>query len=353
VASPAAPPTTAARWHPWTRDLRTARVLRYAFGVTGAAAVSFAFAWPLFFLTPVLAAVFLALPTPAPSARQVMMMLVSALAAMMLGLCFTLFLLPYPLVYVPMLGLVLFHIYYLLNRGGSMWLVLMALLAILILPMLANSGDLLPTAFAGWFAWSCALAIGAYALAHQLFPNPPGGPPMPPKRPRPQGYVPQAASAALKSTVVILPLTVLFITIDLASQVLVLVMAAIFSLMPDLSKGRQAGTNSLISTLMGGATALLVYLAIVAVPEFHFFVPLMLLITLLFGAAIFSGRPKASYMSSAATTVIVLLGSLMSDDASFSDVFITRLALIFAATIYVVAALRLLNQLFPTPNQQQ
>lgn len=350
----AAPPAVpAARRRLWTQDLRSARVLRYAFGVTAAVAVSFAFAWPLFFLTPVLAAVFLALPTPAPSARQVMRMLSNALLATAFGLGFTLFLLPYPLVYVPMLGLALFHIYYLLNRGGSMWLVLMALLGILILPMLANLGNQLPTVFAGWFAWSCALAIGVYALAHQLFPNPQAGPPMPPKRPRPQGYVPQAARAALKSTAVILPLAVLFITLDLASQVLVLVMAAIFSLMPDLSKGRQAGTNSLISTLLGGATALLVYWAIVAVPEFHFFVALMLLITLLFAAAIFSGRPRASYMSSAATTVIVLIGSLMGDDANFSDVFITRLVLIFAATSYVVAALHLLNQLFPAPNQQQ
>ena len=335
-------------WPGWTQDLRSARVLRFAFGVTAAVAIAFAFAWPLFFLTPVLATVFLSLPTPAPSARQVGSLLLNALAAMLLGLGFTLFLLPYPLVYVPLLGLVLFHIYYLINRGGSMWLVLMALLAVLILPMLTNTAGQLATAFAGWFAWSCALAIAVYAVAHRLFPNPTGGPPMPPAKVRARGYVPQAARAALKSTAVILPLAVLFITIDLASQVLVLVMAAIFSLMPDIAKGRQAGTNSLISTLIGGVTALLFFWAIVAVPEFHFFVVLTFFVTLVFGAAIFSGRPKASYMSSAATTVIVLIGSVMGDDASFTDVFLTRLLLIFAATLYVVAALRVLEHYFPS-----
>ena len=331
----------------WTRDLRTARVLRYAFGVSAAMAIAFAFAWPMFFLTPVLAAVFLALPMPAPSAAQVRSLLVNALAAMLLGLGFTLFLLPYPLVYVPMLGLVLFHIYYLLNRGGSMWLVLMALLAVLILPMLALTGTQLPVVFAGWFAWSCSLAILIYAIAHWLFPNPPGGPAMPPKKPRARGYVAPAANAALKSTVVILPLAVLFITLNLASQVLVLVMAAIFSLMPDLAKGRQAGSNSLISTLIGGGSALFFYWAIVAVPEMHFLLMLSLLVLLVFGALIFSGRPNARFMSSAATTLIVLIGSLMADDANFTDVFLTRLLLIFAATLYVVGALRLLEYYFP------
>lgn len=340
-------------WPRWTRDLRSARVLRYAFGVSAAMAIAFAFAWPLFFLTPVLAAVFLALPAPAPSAAQVRSLLLQALAAMSLGLGFTLFLLPYPLVYVPMLGLVLFHIYYLLNRGGSMWLVLMALLAVLILPMLALTGTKLPGAFAGWFAWSCALAIFSYALAHRLFPNPPGSPAMPPRKPRAHGYVAPAAEAALKSTVVILPLAVLFITLNLASQVLVLVMAAVFSLMPDLAKGQQAGNNSLISTLIGGGVALSFYWAIVAVPELHFLMALSVLVMLVFGALIFSGRPNARFMSSAATTLIVLIGSLMADDANFTDVFLTRLLLIFAATLYVVNALRLLEHYFPAAEPAQ
>ena len=341
-----------AAWLSWTRDLQTARVLRFAFGVTAAVAISFAFAWPLFFLTPVLATVFLSLPMPAPNARQVVDLLVQALAAMLLGLGFTLFLQPYPLIFVPLLGLVLFHIYYLINRGGSMWLVLMALISVLILPVLGNTGGQLPTAFAAWFAWSCALAIGLYAFAHQLFPDPRGGPSRPPRKTRTRAYVPQAADAALKSTAVILPLAVLFITINLASQILVLVMAAIFSLMPDLTKGWKAGAKSLISTLIGGVTALVLYWSIVAVPEFHFFVALFFLTTLIFGAAIFSGNSNASYMSSAATTVIVLIGSVMGDDVNFTSVFVTRLALIFAATLYVVTALRLLEHFFPGRKQQ-
>lgn len=109
---PAARPT-------WRGDLRRVRILRYALGVTAASAVAFAIQWPLFFLTPVFAAFFLSLPLPSPSFGQGLELIGHILLAFLLGLVFTLFLLPYPLVYALILGLVLFHIYYLANRGGS------------------------------------------------------------------------------------------------------------------------------------------------------------------------------------------------------------------------------------------
>lgn len=336
------------RW--WTSDPQAARTLRYALSVSAAVVVSFALAWPLYFLTPVLLAVFLSLPLPGPNLRQLGAMLGYVLVAMGLGLCFTLFFLPYPLVFVSLLGLLLFRIYYLANRGGSLWLVLMSLLAALMLPLLANSDSRLAGWFAAWFAGSSALAIVAYAAAHWLFPDPVDAAKPPPK-PRLHGYVPTAASAALKSTLVIWPLAILFIAADWSSQLLVLVMAAIFSMLPDLAKGREAGLKSLISTLIGGCAALLVYWAIVAVPQLPFFAVLMLLVLLGFGAGIFSGRRNARYMGSAATTLVVLTGSVMGEDAVFADVFATRVVLIAAATLYVVGALRLLERFFPAPDR--
>lgn len=333
----------------WTRDLRTARILRYAFGITAAVLVSFAFAWPLFFLTPVLAAVLLGTPLPAPGLTQVGRMLVDLFMAVSLGLAFTLFLIPYPLVYVPLLGLTLFWIYYALNRGGSIWRVLMSLIAVLILPLLGNSGDGLPMAFAGWFAWSGGLAIAVYLLAHTLFPDPESDAPRPAKKPRLRGYVPAAADAALRSTLVTLPLAVAFIALNWASQALVLVMVAVFTLMPDLTKSRAAGIKSLTSTLIGGLSALLIYWLIVAVPDLHFFALVMLVVMLSFALAIFSGGPRAAYMGSAATTVIVLIGSVMGEDVSFTDVFLTRVLLIAVATLYVVVALGLMQRLRASP----
>lgn len=336
----------------WLTDLRTARVLRFGFGVTAAMAIAFGVEWPLFFLTPVFTAVFLSLPLPAPSLGQCVRSIGYVVIAFFLGLTFTLYLMPFPAVYIILLGLVMFHIYYLANRGGPFWLVLMSLVSVIILPMLGNTHDAVPVVFALYFAWSSTLSVLISILAHGVFPDP-ESPAGLPKRPGFQsGYQRPAALAALKSTLATLPLIVLFIALNWTSQVLVAIFVAIFSLSPALASTRAAGLKSLISTLMGGAIALGLYQLLVAVPEFHFFVVLMLITFLLLGAAIFSDRPDAKYMGSAATTVVVLLGSVMGEGASIADKFLGRIVLIAAATLYMVAALHVLERfLFRQPAQ--
>ena len=328
-------------------DVRSAQTLRYAFGVTVSASLAFSIAWPLYFLTPVLTAVFLAKPLPAPSVRNIAVNFVHTLTAFALGVSFTLLLLPYPLLYTVALGLALFHIYYLANRGGPFWLVLVSLIAVLLLPMVGMTHDALASGVAYFFVFSCALALVVVFLAHRLIPDPAGSAPNPSPRSALSEYSAPAANRALKSTLVILPLAVLFVAGSLSGQVLVLVFAAIFSLSPDIVKGRAAGRASFISTLVGGAAALVFYVLIVALPELHFFVALMLLATLLFGAGIFAGRAFSPYLSSAATAMIILVGSAMGEDVDIADEFAVRVLLIVLATLYVVAALAVLERVVP------
>ncbi len=330
----------------WTNDLRTMRVLRFALGVTAAIAIAFAYEWPLSFLTPVFVAVFLALPLPAPTLGQALRNCYFVLEGFVVGLVFTLFLLPFPLIYVPALGLVLFHIYYLLNRGGSFWRVLMWLIAVLILPMLGQSHDVFPVGFSLYFILSGVLAVLFTVMAHGLLPNPAGAPSLPPRPGSVKGYVPAAASAALKSTLVVLPIAALFIALEWTGQILVMVFAAIFSLSPHISKGAEAALNSLKSTLIGGLAALVFYWLLVAVPEFHFFIALMLLTALLFGQGIFSETPTAKYLSSAFVAIIVLVGGSMGDGADIVGKLFMRVILISAAAVYIVAALSVLERFF-------
>ena len=159
-----------------------------------------------------------------------------------------------------------------------------------------------------------------------------------------------AASAALKSTLVVLPIAVLFIAMEWTEEILVMVFAAIFSLSPEISKGKIAALNSLTSTLIGGLSALVFYWLIVAIPEFHFFVALMLLTALLFGQGIFSGNSMAKYLSSAFVAIIVLVSGSMGEGADITEKFVMRVLLISAAAVYIVAALSVLEHfLFVTP----
>jgi hypothetical protein len=319
-------------------------VLRFALGVTLAVALAYGIEWPLSFLLPVLTAVILGMPLPMPSLAAGSRNMLFTLLAFGLGLLFSLFLLRYPLVYIPMLGLVLFHLYYYLNRGGSFWLTLMSMIAILLLPMLANTHEGLAAGLALGFVGTSWLTMLMVWLSHLLVPDPARA-----AMPRPPGFQPgyskPAARAALKSTLVIWPLASLFITLHLMDYLVVMIFSAIFILKPELSKGREAGRNSLVSTILGGVSAWLFYWLIVAVPEYHFFVVLMFFTALVFGMNIFSDKPTAKYYGSALVALLVLVNGSMGEGADFTVLFVQRIAFIVLAVMYIVAALKLLDSL--------
>jgi len=257
-------------------DPTVIRVLRLAVGVTISVALAYGFEWPMAFLFPVLTAMFLSLPLPMPSLGAGVLNMLYSLVAFSIGLVFSLFFIEYPMAYLLTLGLVLFHLYYYLNRGGSFWLTLMSMLAILILPMLANTAEGLAIGLALGFVVTSWLTMIMVWLSHMLVPDPVRVilPPQPGLQP---GYSAAAAKNALKSTVVVVPLASLFIVFNLTDFLLVLIFSAIFILKPELSKGREAGQNSLISTVLGGLSAWVFYWMIVAVPHYHFFIALMFL----------------------------------------------------------------------------
>jgi len=328
------------------QDQTSVRIIRFTLGVTLAVALAYGINWPLSFLLPILTSFMLSLPLPMPSLQAGLRNMLHTLIAFGAGLIFSLFFLQFPLVYIVMLGLVLFHIYYYLNRGGSLWLALMSIVAILLLSMLGNTHEGLATGISLGFIGTGWLTIIMVWLSYLLVPDPQATsfPQAPGFQP---GYSRPAAEAALKSTIVILPLASLFFMFDLTSYMLVMIFAALFILKPDLSAGREAGMNSLISTLLGGVCAWLFYSLIVAVPEYPFYVALMFLTALYFGSNIFSGKPMAKYYGSALIALLILVNSSMGEDASFTEAFIMRIILITSAVVYIVAALKLLDSFWP------
>ena len=335
------------RHRPWTNDLRTARVIRFAVGVTTAAAISFGFNWPLHFITPVITAVLLAEPHPAPTIRDVFEMILYAFAAFALGLFFTLFLLRYPMVYTLALGLVMFNFYYLANRGGPFFLVVMILVSVLLLPIAGTVHKVLPMIVAIYFAGSTMLAVVIYTLAHGLFPDPPGETHTKDHGGFRPGYSREAAVAAFKSTVTVLPLIVLFIAMGWTSYILTVIYACIFTMSPQLRAGAATGLKYIKATLLGGAAAMAFYWLIVAVPMYPFFILLMFFTALLFGAGLFSQHPAAKYLESAFIALLLLLAGSMGEGVIFEERFILRVIFLCTGTIYVVFVLSVLDRFFP------
>jgi len=340
----------------WLRTLGqhqdSVRILRFATGVTLAAALAYGINWPLSFLLPILTSFMLSLPLPMPSLRAGLQNMLHTLMAFGLGLVFSLFFLQYPFVYIVMLGLVLFHLYYYLNRGGSLWLALLSIVAILLLSMLGNSHEGLATGVSLGFIGTGWLTMMMVWMAHLLVPDPRAAP-LPQSAGFQPGYSRPAAQAALKSTIAILPLASLFMILDLTSYMLVMIFAALFILKPELSAGREAGMNSLISTLLGGALAWLFFWLIVAVPEYPFYVALMFLTTLYIGMNVFSDKSTAKYYNSALIALLILVNGSIGEGAEFTEKFIMRIILITLAVLYIVAALKLLDSFWPVGQPQQ
>jgi len=329
-----------------SQDQTSVRVFRFAIGVTIAVALAYGINWPLSFLLPVFTSLILAMPLPMPSLQVGLRNMLYTILAFALGLVFSLFFLQYPFAYILMLGLVLFHLYYYLNRGGSFWFTLMSMIAILLLPMLANSNEGLAMGFSLGFVTTGCLAVIMVWVSYLLVPDPQTA-----AFPQPAGfqrvYSPAAAQSAVKSTVIIFPMASLFIAFNLMDYLLVMIFSALFILKPELSAGKEAGTNSLVSTLLGGLCAMVFYWLIVAVPEYHFYIILMFLTTLLFGRNIFSNKSSAKYYASAFIALLILINGSMAVGAEFSALFINRIILIVLATAYIIFSLKILDSYWP------
>ena len=328
-------------------DVNAMRVLRFAFGVTVACALAYGINWPLAFLMPVFTALLLAMPLPKPSVKASLNNMMSTLQAFALGLAFSLFFLQYPIAYLITLALVLFHLYYYLNRGGSFWFTLMSMIAILVLPMIANSNEGLAIGFSAGFVYSSWLTIAMLWLAHFVFPDP-SFTQFPVKPKYTNRYSKVAAQLALKSTLVTFPIAAVFITFGLSDYLLIMIFSAIFILKPDLTQGKEAGRNSLLSTLLGGVFAWFFYWLIVAVPQFYFYLLLLLATTLFFGRHIFSGTNMSKYYSSGCIALLVIINSAMAADSNFNAILAQRILLISGAIIYIVCALKVLERFFFT-----
>ena len=331
----------------WNLDLQSTRTLRYAVGVTTAAAISFSFNWPLIFITPLFASIYLSLPMPAPTIRKVIGMLIQLITASSLGIVFTLFLMPYPLVFIPVLGLVMFHIYYFANRGGSVFFVLMTLISALILPMMGTLHHVLSNGIAFYFVLSYMLSLIIYITAHVLIPDPPsevsgidhGG--------IEPGYSRDAALSACKSTITVLPVFVLFVAMGWSDHFVMITYSCVLSLTPQFSKGTVAGLKMFKSNLIGGVSFMIFYGLIVAVPSYLFAIGLIFLTTLIFAKGIFSDHHYSKSLIFAMSAFFILLGGSLGEGASFADKFITRVLLIGGAMIYVVGVLSILDCYLP------
>ena len=333
------------------------RVLRYAFGATLAMAIAMGINWPLSYLTPLLVLSFLSAPGRAPTFKTgfdfVVIIAIASFAALFIGNMF----ISFRIVFILLIGLLLFRLYY--AKGGKvpkmliLWLMITLLiipLAVMIAPPVAN---IIPFSLISCGAMALIVTWISYTVFPDSLTNKPIVVAQMPKQPTKE----ERYNNAVNSTIVVFPILLLFYFFELSGGLLILIYIALLSMQPQFAKDFKSGTALIIGNAIGGVVAIIVYEIFTIVPEYLFMLLTTLFFGLFFGHKLFSDNPKGPLFGMAYSTLLLIIGSvtgitsLFGDGEAGSAVYV-RILEIMAAVIYLVVAFGLLEY-FKKLNQQK
>ncbi|MBW2414813.1 MAG: DUF2955 domain-containing protein [Deltaproteobacteria bacterium] len=328
-------------------DADATRALRLTLGTAGSAALALGIGGPLAFIAPLLTAKLLSSPAPRPTPAAGLMLVLSIAVAFGAGWVVSLALLPFPLVRVPLLGLMLFWTFYASERGAPPLLIVMLLLALVMLPVVSVQSQQLSMTIAAGMSIGAALAMAATWLAFALLPDRPEV-----ETPGPSAATPdpleraEVVQRAVVATVIVLPMLALVDLFQLTGDLVVLAFVALLA--QQLGQlgdavGRGGGAL-LVGNAIGGVGALVAFQVLTVVPMFPLLIGLTALTTLLCARRIFPPTAASPLYATALSTWILLVASStggMGGEAAAS--FYARLFNIALAVVYVVVASSLLR----------
>lgn len=326
---------------------RTREILRYAFGSAVTMGVAMGMGWPVSFLAPVLALMFLGSPAPSPTLKQGLGFVFAIAIACGAGLLLTRTLLPYPLVFVPLIGLILLHVFYATAKQIPPFLKLFLLLTLSAIPFLGLQSMALASGFAMSLILNGAATVVMVWFVYGIFPD--RNIPQPvvrAKKTAPPISDAQRFQNALISTVVVFPMLLLFFFFEWVSGLTTLIFIMILAMQPGFAKNFKAGGLLILANLAGGIGAIVAYELLVITPVFVFMLLLVVLFGLIYGAGVFSNKPTAQLYGTAFSTFLVILGMTTSGESEAGAKVYTRIVLIMIAVIYVVVASGVVAALF-------
>lgn len=302
--------------------------------------------WGVAFITPVLLSVLLALPLPAPSLKQCFVFLFALLMPLWLMSWLLLPLLTHqPLVGMFLLILACFWAFYYSASGGSPVLGVLMTIGLAIVAAIGSVSVDLLIAVDQAMTINAVIAIGLFWLAYLLFPDRPldGDRKAAPKPEPPPRQL--AIRSAWRSTAIVLPVVVFFLFYaGSASYLLVMIKVASMGQQAENDQTKAAGKSLLMSTLVGGAGAIVMWAAMSAWPSLLNLVLLVALGGLLMGRRIFQGEALAAgadmWSYAFMTMLVIILPSVMDGmgGSAAGAKFFDRISMVAWTTLYAVAA---------------
>ena len=335
------------------------RILRLSFGTAAALWFSQVINWDVSYIMPVLVSVLLAVPLPAPRLKGGIIFIL-ALALPAYG---ALLLLPvmdnYHAVAVLVLISASFYSFYYSAKGGSPVLGTFLTIGLALVTavgsdsidalLIVNKALVVNAVIAMLFVW----------LAHAFFPELPRPANMGPRPSPPKPSRAMAIWSAWRSTVIVFPVMMFFLLYQgSASYLVVMIKVASMGQQVENDVTRAASKSLLMSTIIGGIAAIIMWQLLSIWPSLIFYTLLIALAGLIMGRRIFSGmamHAQAGTWSYAFLTMIVLIAPAVLDGpggGSAAVSFYSRLGMMFAATLYSVVAVRIYDAFRPLQQQE-
>jgi len=347
-------PTNISAMHP----VAARRILRLAFGTSAALWFSQVINWNASLIMPILVSFLLAVPIPAPKLKQGIIFIL-ALALPAYGVLLLLPLLDhFRLVGLLLLLAACFWSFYYSAKGGSPVLGAFLTIGLALLTavgsdsidalLMVNKALVINAVIAMLFVW----------LAHAFFPELPPPANMGPRPSPPKPARAMAIWSAWRATIIVFPVLLFFLLYQgSASYFVVMIKVASMGQQVENDTTRAAGKSLLMSTVIGGTGAIIMWQLLSIWPSLILYTLLVALGGLIMGRRIFSGlamHTQAGTWSYAFLTMIVLIAPAVLDGpggSSASISFYSRLGMLVAATLYSVLAVKVYDAFRPL-NQQ-
>jgi len=320
---------------PQDTDIALNPVLRYAFGATIIMLVAMSLNYTLAYLTPVLALTFLAPGAKPPTLKTTVLFLLIIAITCMTGIFFSRFFLDYPLVFMPLLILAIFHIYYTTSlQNMKVWFII----SLLVIPMISLQSAELGNIVAINLFLNALLAISLVWLVYFIFPVKVSAHDIK-KSAAPAIAIPARIRfiSACKKILVIMPILISFFVFSLTDTLLVLVFVSLLSMNPAFAN-KKAGIALVMANVGGGLAAILAFNFLTVVPNLIFLGLLTLLFGLLFGEKLFSGKPVSALFGTAFSTFLLILGNVTSITGEAGEIVWTRIFQLTIVVVYLVIA---------------
>jgi hypothetical protein len=339
-------------------SIASVRILRLAFGTSLSLWFSQAVGWQLSFVAPVITMLILGLPVPALKLKSGIVFVLVMTLSLYTGMLLLPTLLHQPAVGMLLLGLALYWSFYFTAKGGSALLGTFATVGIALTTAVGSIS--VDAVFELASSMSIATAVGVLFVwvAHALIPDSMAidvAAPMVGEKPEaPKPDLANARWSAFRSLLIVMPVAI-WMLFSAASAAYVPVMLKVASMGQQATNdaARHAGRSLILSTLIGGAGAIIGWEILSIAPTLMIYTLVVGLAGLIMGPKIFQGaamHPQAATWSYGYLTMVVILAPAVMDSIggdSASLKFWDRMIMFGGTTLYAVVAVHVVDAFRP------